>query len=95
MIGTKKKTGYKPAKSLDEDLETTKFPNVQNHLNITRNNKSKYVSVKGVIVNCKKNVITAIIIVTNIYMYLLHECMVMTKFLIDILVTVRILPIEF
>ena len=77
------------ANILDADLKITSLPNVQNHLKITRNNESKSVSVKGVIVHPKKNSETVITTMTKRYMHLWHKCLVMTKFLVDIPMTVR------
>ena len=65
------------------------FINVLEHQKITINDESKSVSMKGVIVHCKNNPKTVIMIMIKIYMHLCHECLVMTKILVDILVTVR------
>ena len=45
--------------------------------------------MKGVTVHRKKNPKTVIMITTKRYMHLWHKCLVMTKVLVDILVTVR------
>ena len=45
--------------------------------------------MKGVISNLKKNLRTVTMIMIKIYMNLLHVCLVMTKVLVDILMTVR------
>ena len=62
--------------------------NLQNHLKIMRKYKSNPVSIKGVMVNDKKNPRTAIMIMTKRYMHLCHEYLVMTNVIVDILVTV-------
>ena len=45
--------------------------------------------MKGVIVHCKDNPRTVIMISIKRYMYLWHECLVMTKFPAGISVTVH------
>ena len=55
---------------LDADLKIASLLNVQNHLKITRNCKSKPVSLKGVIVHRKNNLRTVIILITKRYMHL-------------------------
>ena len=80
---------------LDADLKITYLLNVQNHLKIMRNDKRKSVPVKRFIAHQKKNTITVIMITTKRYMHIWHECLVMTKKLVDILVTVLNRPIGF
>ena len=65
---------------LDADLKINSFPNVQNYLKIKRNE---------LILNCRNNLITVIMIMTKSYMDLWHKCLLITKFLLEILVTVR------
>ena len=55
---------------------------------ITRNDEIKSVSMKGVIVHCKKNTTTVIMITIKRYMHIWNGCMVMTKSLVYIPVTV-------
>ena len=83
------------ANALDAYLNITKFPNVQNHLKITRNDERKSVSVKGIIVHRKNNVRMVIMIMTKIYMHLWNKFLVMTKVLVDISVKVCNSPIGF
>ena len=69
---------------LDADIYIIYLLSVQNHLKITRNEESKYVSTKKVIVNRKKNQRTVMMIIIKIKMYQWPECLVMTKDLVDI-----------
>ena len=71
------------------DLKITSFLNVQSHLKRMRNGRSKSESVKEVIVYCKNNTTMVIIKTTKRYMHLWYVCLIMKKFLKDILVTVR------
>ena len=77
------------ANVLDADLYITSFLNFQNHINITIDEKSMSLLEKGVIVHHKNNVTIMIMTMTKRYMHLWHLCLIMTKFLVDILVTVR------
>ena len=79
----------------DADMKITQLPNFQNHLNITRKDESNSVSVKEVIVHRKKNARTVIMTTTKIYMNIWHVCLIMKKFLLEVSVTVRNLPIGF
>ena len=47
------------------------------------------VSMKGVIENHKKNLIMVLTITIKVYMYLWNKCLLMTKFIVEILVTVH------
>ena len=60
-----------------------------------RNDESKSVSMKGVMVRCKNNPRTATMITFKIYMHLWHKCLLMTKVLVEILMKVRNWPIWF
>ena len=60
-----------------------------------RKQKKKFVPVKGVTVHCKKNARMEIMILNKRYMHIWHECLVMTKVLVDISVTVCNWPIRF
>ena len=74
---------------LDADLKITWLLNVLNHLKITSNYKVISVSMKGLIVHCKKNGRTVIMIMIKIYIYLYHEFLIMMKVIVEILVIVR------
>ena len=84
----KRRTGRTPCNFLDADMYIILLLNFCNHLNIARNNESKYVSMKGMIVHRKNNPIMVTMIIIKRYMHLWHECLVMTKVLVEILVTV-------
>ena len=70
--------------ALDVDLKITFLQNFQNHQNIMKNGKSKYVLMKRVIVH----VTTAKITVTKIYMHIWHVCLTRTNVQVKIIVTV-------
>ena len=53
------------------------------------NDKITSVSMKGLTVHFKKNHIMVMMIMIKIYMHICHVCLVMRKFLVDILVIVR------
>ena len=59
-----------------------------------KNDERKSVSIQELIVHGKNNLKMVMMITTKRYMYLCHVCMVMTKVLVEILVTVFNLPIE-
>ena len=73
---------------LDVDQKITLLLNIQNHLNITRNDERNSVSVKEVIMHRINNSILVIITMTKIYMHLWHVCLIMANVLVDISVTV-------
>ena len=80
---------------LDSYLKIIELLNVQNHLKTTINDENNSASTKGAIVHRKKNTRTMIMITIKIYMHLWHVRLAMTKFLLEILATVRNLPIGF
>ena len=95
MIQTNNRLNVHLATVFDADLKIANLKNVRSHLKINRNNKSMSVSVKGVIVNFRKNTTTVVSIMRNIYMYLWYVCLIMTKSQVEILVTVQNGPIGF
>ena len=56
---------------------------------IMRNDESKYVLVKDIILNRRNNVTTAIITMAKIFMHLWHACLVIKNVLLGILVIVH------
>ena len=62
---------------------------------IPKNYKRPSVSMKGLIMHRKNNMRTVILIMIKRSVHLWHICQVLTKFLVDILVTVRNWPIRF
>ena len=77
------------ANVLDTDLKITKLQNVESHLKIMRNEKSKYILVKDVIEHHRKNVTTEKVSKAKRYMHLWHVCLIRENVLVGILVTVR------
>ena len=69
---------------LDKNMKTTKLQNVQSQQKRLRNGESKYVLMKKLIAHETM----AKQIVTKIFMYLWHICMIMKIFLVEVLVTV-------
>ena len=72
----------------DTGLKINYFLSFQIHLKRTRNGENKSVLVKELIVHHKSNPTTVIITTTKRYMHLWHLCLIMTKVLVDISVTV-------
>ena len=89
VIRTNNRLNVHPENVLDVDLWRIYFINVPNHRKILKNNAIKYVSMKGAIMYQKKNQITVIIITIKRYIHLLHECLVMAKVVVDILLTIH------
>ena len=89
VIWTNNGQNLQLANVLDADLNITEFINFRKHLKSTRKRESKSISVKVVIVHSKTNARTVIMIITKRYMHLWHVCLIMTKFVVEISVTVR------